>query len=649
MSCNKMNPKEYQESVQKLIEYAKKYYEDDAPVISDSEYDHLYREVKKFEKQNPLFIDPKSPTKKIGGKPATQFQPFKHTRVLPSLSNAFSEEEIHAFYQRIQKTLSEPIEFAIEPKIDGLAVAIHYKDGLLQVGATRGDGAMGETVTENLKTIHSMPHKLKEPITIEVRGEVFMRKSVFEKLSNQFANPRNAAAGALRQLDPQITAKRKLDIFLYQGIYPGIQTQKEMMTFLKKLGLPVAPDLTCVTTLNDLIKTSQTLYAKKENYDFEIDGVVIKINNFEQQESLGFTTKSPRWAIAYKFQSEQAETVLEAIRVQVGRTGVLTPVADLKPVQISGATITHATLHNMDEIIRKGLRIGDHVIVQRAGEVIPEIVGVKKTHPDHTPFKMPKHCPVCHTPIIKNDEEIAYRCPNTTACPAQIKARILHFVSRDAMDIEGIGDSLISTLVDSGRIQSPADLYTLTKAELAAMARMGEKSAHNLITALEASKHRSFSRFLFALGIPFIGTHISDLLARRYKNLTALLKAPKEDLLSIYEIGDKVASVIETIKHDKTFLKFLAQLEQHGVTPTEESNSGPLEGQTFLITGTLTHFKRHEAEEKIKQLGGRILTGVSKNLNYLIVGDNPGEKVAKAQKLKTVTMINEAEFLKKLL
>jgi DNA ligase (NAD+) len=641
-----MNLQEYQCLVKKLNHHSRQYYVLDKPEISDYEYDKLYRDIQRFEAENPLLIDPDTPTQRIGDKPNQQFKTYSHEVRLPSLDNAFHEEELKAFYNRVQKILpDQKVEFTIEPKIDGLAVAIHYKNGQLILGATRGDGKTGETVTDNLKTIKSLPKQLAKEVDIEVRGEVYMRKSVFNEIKNSFANPRNAAAGSLRQLDPAITAKRNLDIFLYQGLgVSNINKHREMIDYLKELGLPIISDIKKVDNFEDILKACQDILMNRELYDWDVDGAVVKVNSYAFQNALGSTSKSPRWAIAYKEKAEPEITKLLDVVVQVGRTGVLTPVAVLEPVRVSGAMVQRATLHNLEDIERKGIKIGDEVKVARAGEVIPEVVGLYKSVSNSKSFIMPKFCPVCSSNIINQEGEVAHRCINYE-CPAQIKARIAHFVSRNAMDIDGFGIALVEQLVDEQRLKSVADIYSLKELELAVLDRMGEKSASNLIASINASKNKTFSRFIFALGIPYIGQHTAELLANLYSDLESLTNVKKEQLIEIHEIGEKAADSLINYFNNESFLRVLSCLKEFGVNPKYEQKAlGSLSGKTFLITGTLTKYKRFEAESLIKNNGGRILSTVSKKLNYLVVGENPGSKLQKSEKISTIDIISEIDL-----
>ncbi|MSR88517.1 MAG: NAD-dependent DNA ligase LigA [Candidatus Margulisbacteria bacterium] len=623
----------YHELLKILSEHAHLYYVLDTPVISDFEYDQLYRQVAEFEETFPLLSDLNSPTRRIGGKSSAKLESYAHIQKLPSLGNVFDAIELRAFYDRVLKALpQEIIIFTVEPKIDGLAVALHYRDGQFKVGATRGDGYSGENVTQNLRTIRSLPLTLTSTETIEVRGEVFMRKSVFETFKDQFANPRNAAAGALRQLDSKVTASRKLDIFIYQGLYSGITTHHELLTYLKELGLPVVPDVQRCETFSDIQEACQTILNNKESYDWGIDGAVIKVDEKKWQDELGFTSKSPRWAIAYKFETEKAITTLTNIIVQVGRTGVLTPVAVLEPVQLSGVSVHRATLHNQEDILRKGVLIGDRVLVQRAGEVIPEIIKSFETFSHSRAFEMPPHCPECQTPVLHVPEEVAIRCPNFD-CPAQIKGRIFHYASRKAMDIEGLGDKLVEQLVDSGLVHSLPDLYRISMETWTSLDRMAQKSAQNIYDELEKSKTKLFSKFLFGLGIPFIGERTAQLLAQVFPDMKTLLSASYEALLNVPEIGEKIAAILTQTLSAPSFQDMINDLTELGLSPKSDAvlATGKLSGSTFLFTGTLSHRTRTEAEKAVVEQGGKIISAVSANLTYLIVGDSPGSKVNKAK------------------
>ncbi|NQY74956.1 MAG: NAD-dependent DNA ligase LigA [Candidatus Margulisbacteria bacterium] len=625
--------KKYQELITLLKHHSHLYYDRDQPEMSDSEYDHIYREAQEFEKQNPILVDSQSPTQKVGGKPSQTFKEFKHTKPLPSLSNAFSEEDITAFYDRCLKGLEKTNElFTIEPKIDGLAVSLHYKQGKLEAGATRGDGKIGENVTANLLTIQSLPKTLNEKIDIEVRGEVYIKHSEFKSLEGQFANPRNAAAGSLRQLDSRIAAQRPLDIWIYYGNKSDIHTHFDMLQYLHKLGFPVLIDhIVKAENPKDIIDACQNIENKKSSYDFGIDGAVVKVDNLEDQDQLGLTAKAPRWAVAYKFASETAITTLKDITVQVGRTGILTPVAELLPVKVSGVIVSRATLHNMEDLERKGVQIGDTVVIERAGEVIPRVIKTHTPHPQRKIFHMPSLCPACQTPIVHLPDEVAFRCPNL-ACPDQIKGQIRHFASRDAMDIEGLGYSIVDTLVDNGILKNSADLYSLNQPQLSPLERMGDKSIHNLLIAIEDSKKKPLSKFIFGLGILYVGKVTSEVLAQHFFQVDTLLKVDFETLVDIHDIGERIAHSLVDTFNNPHFLSMIARFKESGVDPkhTHPALTQELSGKTFVITGTLHNYKRNDIETLIISMGGRILSTVSKQLNYLIVGESPGSKLDKA-------------------
>ncbi|MFC1770657.1 NAD-dependent DNA ligase LigA [Candidatus Margulisiibacteriota bacterium] len=674
-----LNYDEYKELVKKLNYFAYQYYSLDASKITDHEYDKLYNKLAAFEKNNPLLIDPDSPVQGVGNKPLPKFKHFTHEIPLASLGNVFNEDELALFYQRLVKNLPEEkmrvglspilhkeeiiddslplfpgaasqsknIKCTVEPKIDGLAVAIHYKNGQLSMGATRGDGSTGEIITENVKTIKSLPQSLSKKIDLEVRGEVFIKKSSFEDIKDEFANPRNAAAGSLRQLDPSITAQRNLSIFIYQGFYQDIETHFEMMAFLKKLGFPIVPGIKLAKDQSEILQIIREIDKNRFNYDWEIDGAVIKVDSFAYRKSLGSTTKAPRWAIAYKFKPEEVKTKLLDIQVQVGRTGVLTPVAILAPVKTSGVIVKRATLHNLEDIQRKNIHIGDEVLLQRAGDVIPKVVESTKTFPESKAFIMPDKCPVCSSDVVKLSAEVAYRCSNIN-CPAQIKGRIIHYASREAMDISGLGDVLVNQLVDKEIVSSIEDIYRLDTETLKNIERMGAKSAQNIITAIKESKTKTFAKLLFGLGILFVGKHVAEILAENYQNMESLMNVSEEELIAIPEIGEKIAaSLCQTFK-TPSFVSTVEKLRGLGLNPQSdmlESKSKFLAGKSFLFTGSLTNYSRPEAEAMVKEKGGKVISSVSKKLNYLVVGENPGSKLIKAQKYDSIDKINEQEFI----
>ena len=649
-----MNFQEYQNLVKQLNQLAHYYYVLDNPKVSDSEYDVLYQKVVKFEELNPLMIDPSSPTQRIGDKPLDFFESFQHSSVLPSLGNVFDKADLEQFCDRLSKeNQAEFPEMTVETKIDGLAVACHYENGIFKVGATRGDGKTGENVTSNLKTIRSLPMQLKETETIEVRGEVYLKKSVFSTLKGDFSNPRNTAAGALRQLDPKIAAKRQLDIFIYQGMPAKdgvIRTHSHMLEHLKTLGFPVLPSPTVCHNVDAIYDACLAILDQRDDYDYEIDGAVIKVNSFPLQQQLGFTTKAPRWATAYKFKAKQAITNLLDITVQVGRTGVVTPVAELKPILIDGVKVQRATLHNLEDLERKGVKIGDDVVIERAGDVIPAVVSVHKTYESSQLFRMPTDCPVCAATIFKPDNEVAYRCINYH-CSAQIKGRLIHFVSRKAMTIDGLGKQQIEQFVDLGILTSIADIYRLTYDRLIKLERMADKSVTNLLNAIESSKTVSLTRFFYALGIPFVGENGALLISEEFKTLDRLLIATKEEFESIHGVGPKMAdSLINTIQSSlfKQLIKDLLHLGMI-IKPVESSQKdGVFVGKTVLFTGTLQNLSRLEAEQFVKEQGGKVVKAVSKSLDVLVVGENAGSKLKKAislnEKGSKIDLLNEDNF-----
>lgn len=656
------------------------YYALDRPIISDEEYDAIFRELEQLEKAYPQFITPDSPTQKVGHPPLEEFSPFEHTVPMLSLENAMSEEEIIQFDRRVRKglegsslssVLTSGEAYVVEPKIDGVAVEILYEDGILIAGGTRGDGKVGEDVTPNIKTVRGLPLRLipfegapDPPRFISVRGEVYMDKRDFQKLNEDqkakglptFANPRNAAAGSLRQLDSSITAQRSLKIFCYgigriEGI--SVTTHWEALSLLKKWGLPVNNMSRPCGSIDDVLSVVADFGRRRHELPYEIDGAVIKVNNLEAQRYLGETTRSPRWAIAYKFSAYRAETRIQNIRVQVGRTGILTPVAELEPVSIGGVLVRNATLHNYDEILRKDIRIGDRVIVQRAGDVIPEVVEVitdRRTGEEQV-FTMPSSCPVCGFKVIQNPGEVAYRCSNPR-CPARIKASIIHFASRDAMDIEGLGEKTVETLVDRGLLTSIPDIYYLKKEDLVDLPGFGDLSAENLINAIEKSKRTSLDRFLFALGIPYVGRYTAQLIAQRFRSLEAVMSAGRENLITITGVGEKVAGAVSeyfSYPDNKEMVRKLLEagviIEISGEDKIEkEEKSSIFVGKTVVFTGTLSSMTRDRAEELVTKMGGRVSKSVSKNTDIVVVGEGPGSKYQKALSLG-IKIMGETEFL----
>lgn len=653
------------ETLRREIEYHNyRYYVLDEPVISDAEYDALLTELKEIEAAYPELITPDSPTQRIGAPPSQAFAPIRHEAPMLSLDNAFTEADVLDFDRRVRERLGiEAIEYTAEPKLDGLAVSILYENGVLTRAATRGDGFIGEDVTANVKTIRSVPLRLLGsgwPRRFEVRGEVFMPLEGFRKLNawalqhgeKVFANPRNAAAGSLRQLDPRITAGRPLDFCCYgTGIFPKDQlpeSQAQLLASFREWGLPAPRELQVVEGIEGCLKYYRTMLAKRETLPFEADGVVYKVNRLAWQERLGYTAHAPRWAIAHKFPAVEATTVVEAIEVQVGRTGILTPVAKLRPVPVGGVVISSATLHNFEEIRRKDVRVGDTVIVRRAGEVIPEIVKVipEKRPPHATQVLPPSSCPVCGAEAVADPGGTLIRCSGGLYCPAQLKARIKHFASRRALDIEGLGDKLIDQLLEKGLIKDVADLYELTEEQLAELERMGSKSAQNLIQSLEKSKSTTLARFLYALGIREVGEVTAQILAKHFQSLERLIAADEAALEQIPGIGPVAAKHIVAFFRQPHNLKVIERLRRAGVhwESPPERKPAPLAGKTFVFTGTLASMTRDEAKARLEALGAKATESISKKTDYVIAGRAPGSKLNKARRLG-VAILDEEQFL----
>ena len=645
------------------------YYVLDEPVIPDAEYDKLLRGLQALEEANPKLITADSPTQRVGAKPLDSFVSAKHEVPMLSLGNVFSTEELEAFEVRIKDRLKRDIniDYTAEPKLDGLAVSLIYEKGLLVRGATRGDGATGEDITENIRTIGSVPLRLRKhkklPSKLEVRGEVFMPKKGFEKINaiarktgeKTFVNPRNAAAGSLRQLDPRNTAKRPLDIYFYSAVniekITSIATQFESLEFLRELGLKVCPEVKMVPGYRGCLDFYQNILKLRDKLAYEVDGVVYKVNDLELQEELGFVSRAPRWAVAHKFPAQEAVTVINDIEFQVGRTGALTPVAKLEPVFVGGVTVSNATLHNMDEVQRKDVRIGDKVIIRRAGDVIPEVVKtvLKPGAKRDKPIPAPKKCPECNSKVVRIEDEAVIRCSAGLFCPAQRKGAIKHFASRTAMDIEGLGDKLVDQLVDEELITSVQDLFYLNKEKITALERMGEKSAANLLAAIESSKKTSFSRFIYSLGIREVGVATAGALADHFDNLEALLSAQDEELQNIDDVGPVVAENITAFFLQAHNREVIAALVKAGVVWSKKAKSkqksAVLSGYTYVLTGSFESFSRPKATELLKQLGAKVTTSVSKKTTAVISGTSPGSKVAKAEKLD-IKILDEKELLK---
>ena len=654
------------ESLRKTIHvHDHQYYVKNSPSISDREYDVLYHRLKELESRYPQWVTPDSPTQRVGGKVEQRFRQITHPAPMLSLDNTYNVDEVRAFHQRIIKGLpdvaEDSIEYIVELKFDGLAVALTYEDGRLVRGTTRGDGKKGEDITANLKTIRSIPLEISsEPFKkIEVRGEVYMPKKEFQRLNaireaegeSPFANPRNAAAGALRVLDPAITDSRKLGIFIYTvGFLDNnvCKTHFELQQILESLRFPINEHNRLCSNFEETIAIIEEWRQKKDNLDYEVDGLVIQLNSLAYRKKLGNTSKFPRWAVAYKYEAEQVETEILKIVCQVGRTGSITPVAYLDPVFVSGSTVSRATLHNEDEIKRKDIRVGDRVVIEKAGEVIPKVVRlVDPTGKRKVPFKMPTVCPECQMEIFRPKGEAAWRCVNA-ACPAQLKERLKHFASRKAMDIDHMGPAVIAQLVESGRVKNFSDLYTLKQDEVASLERLAEKSAQNLINAIEKSKSAGLARLLFGLGVRHVGQRAASILTETFRSIENLRTIPYEDIESVIEIGPVIAESLKSFFDQKTNLQDIENLSSMGVLLEEQGEArkgGVLTGKQFVLTGTLLKFSRNEAKEKIESLGGRVTSSVSGKTDFLVAGKDAGSKLAKAKVLK-ITVLDEKELQK---
>ena len=645
------------EELRKALNYHNfRYYTLDDPEISDARYDRLMLELENLEKEFPKFVTPDSPTQRVGKEPAEGFEAVEHSIPMQSLSSAFEVKEVYDFEDRIKRSIFGEVQFVTEPKMDGVAVELVYRDGVLVTGSTRGDGRFGEDITQNLRTINTIPLRLfsDEISLLEVRGEVYMPISEFTALNRRmedeggktFANPRNAASGSVRQLDSKVTASRRLDAFIYGiGRVEGktFSTHWEVMQFLPKLGFKVNPLIKLCNDTTEAIEFHDLLLKNRDELDYEIDGMVIKVNDFSMQEMLGSISRSPRWAIAYKFPPKQETTKVLDIRVQVGRTGALTPVAMLSPVQLSGVTVKSATLHNEEDMKKKDIKIGDTVIVQRAGDVIPEVVKVitsKRTGTERE-FIMPKNCPVCGSNIIK--EEVISRCCNNF-CPAQVKGNITHFASKGAMNIEGLGPKIIEQLVDNGLISDSIDLYFLKKEDLLGLERMGDKLAENILDSINKSRNTTLSRLIYALGIRHVGEHVADLIADRFGNIENLKKVTSEKLIDIPEIGPEIANSVVSFFGSKEADLLFEKIDRAGIIyegGVVEKRTD-LNGKTFVFTGRIS-ISRDEAKRMVERLGGHVSSSVSKKTGYVVSGEDPGSKHDRAKELG-VEILGEEEF-----
>ncbi len=656
------------EELRHLIRYHdRKYYIEAQPKITDYEYDQLVRELQKLEQSHPEFITPDSPTQRVGGEPLSEFNTFEHKLPMLSIDNVYSEKELDEFYERVKRTLgSKEINFVGELKIDGVAVTLTYESGLFCVGATRGDGYRGDDITANLKTVREIPLRLEPPgdkfTTLEARGEVYMLNKDFQALNSEreeegeplFANPRNAAAGSLKLLNPRLTAKRRLRFLAHSiGYYEGLplHAHQECLETFKKLGLPVSPHIRFCRDLNEVKQYIEVWSIKKNKLEYQVDGVVVKINSFDQRRALGATSKAPRWVVAYKYPPEQAVSQIKEIVLQVGKSGVITPVAYLEPVHLAGTTVTRATLHNFEEMGRKDIRVHDYVSVQKAGEIIPQVVTVikeKRTGKEQV-LPIPKICPECRGEVGREGEEVYLRCYNPL-CPAQVKRRVRYFASRNAMDIDGMGPAIIEQLVDSGLVKDYADIYYLKLEDLVNLERMAKKSATNLLNGIEASKKRDLPRLIGALGIHHVGVHAAEVLASHFQSLDEIMQATQKELEEIHEIGPVMARSIVTFLANSRTKEIVRKLKTAGVNTVKlgekrRTKDLKLAGKTFVVTGTLEKYSRHEIESLIKSLGGKVSSGISKQTDFLVIGESPGSKYDKAHQLGVKT-INEKEFEK---
>ena len=655
MSEFEQGKKRAQELREILNYHSYKYYVEDNPEIEDFEYDRLMRELSDIEEKFPELVTPDSPTRRVGGKADGQFEPVEHTVPMESLQDAFSIEELRAFDKRVKETVKDAT-YVVEPKIDGLSTSLEYENSVFLRGSTRGDGRIGEDVSANICTIGSVPLKLKENLpSVEVRGEVYMPRGVFEDLREQqeingekpFKNPRNAAAGSLRQKNPKITAKRRLDIFVFniQRIEgKTLSGHKESLDYLKQLGFKTIPFYTACNDIDEAIAEVERIGSVRGTLPFDIDGSVIKVDNFEHRRLLGSTAKFPKWAIAFKYPPEEKLTKITDIEINVGRTGVLTPTAVFEPVLVAGTTVSRATLHNQDFITEKGIRIGDTVVIRKAGDIIPEVLRVEQHAENSEPYVMPDRCPSCGAKVVREEDEAAVRCLNTD-CPAQLLRNLIHFCSRDAMDIEGLGESILELLVREELVKTPADIYSLTAEQLIPLERLAEQSAQNLINAISASKQNDLSKLVFALGIRHIGQKAAKLLSEHFGTMTALMNSSYDEIINIEGFGAIMAqSVVEYFSTPQN-VELIDMLMAAGLNmkSLKEIEDNRFEGKTFVLTGTLPTYSRSEASQIIESFGGKTSSSVSKKTDYVLAGEDAGSKLKKANDLG-ITVIDEAEF-----
>lgn len=655
MSPRKPTPARRAAELRRLIEHHRhRYYVDDAPEISDAEYDALERELSALEAAHPELSTPNSPTQRVGGEASALFAPFRHKTPLLSLDNAYSDDELRAWSARLARALgSEPRGFVVEPKVDGLSMAVHFRDGALERGVTRGDGVVGEDVTQNTRAIASIPEQLSRPVPfLEARGEVFMPRAAFRELNRRreeagepaFANPRNAASGAVRMKDATNTAERSLACFFYVlAEVTGVDappTHHGGLDLLRRLGLPVNPLNVRCETLDQARDAIASLRARRDDLPYQIDGAVVKLDDLALQAEAGVTSKFPRWAVAFKYPAEQATTIVRAIAVQVGRTGALTPVAELEPVVLAGTTVSRATLHNEDEVVRKDVRAGDTVLIEKAGEIIPQVVKVilERRPADAARFVLPSACPSCGTAVVREEDEVASRCPNPD-CPAKRREAMLHFASRPGMDIQGLGDALVDQLLARGLVRDFDSIYALDAGTLAGLERMGAKSAANVIAEIEESKSRPLHRLLFALGLRHVGERAAKVLAARFGTMEAIAAADLDTLLAVPEVGPKTAASVRAFFDTAAAAALVKRLAASGVRMTAEkaqarsAETSPLAGKTIVLTGTIPGLSREEAKARIERLGGRVAASVSKKTDLVIAGDDAGSKLEKAREL----------------